>query len=139
MQFVELVWIHGKSENLESPVTESLYQRTGLRQSEVAAFQINLLYQHKKKDADYDNLKHAEYRISAITGRSLMFANISCQELFLAVCLWNFSIFNMKNIIIFLFYYISRVTNYFWIKFAAVHISVGRVSSLLLFRLIDFS
>lgn len=35
---------HGKSENLESPVTESLYQRTGLRQSEVAAFQINLLY-----------------------------------------------------------------------------------------------
>lgn len=44
MQFVKLVWIHGKSENLESPVTESLYQRTGLRQSEVAAFQINLLY-----------------------------------------------------------------------------------------------
>lgn len=28
----------------------------------------------------------------------------------------------MKNIIIFLFYYISRVTNDFWIKFAAVHI-----------------
>lgn len=30
----------------------------------------------------------------------------------------------MKNIIIFLFYYISRVTNYFWIKFAAVHIFI---------------